>query len=191
MLEKLPKAVGHALEDVRAGITKILYQEEASQAAPEIISLRSPAFVDGGIIPVRYTADGSGLSPPLSWRGAPGRAASLVIVVEDADSPTLNPLVHAIVHDLPAVDGGLEEGALPSGQGGEADPAMGRNSFFKTGWLAPDPPPGHGAHRYVFQIFALDYRLDLDKPPGRGVLAQLMRGHVVGRGKLTGLYARG
>jgi hypothetical protein len=57
-------------------------------------------------------------------------------------------------------------------------------------YLPPDPPSGHGPHRYVFQIFALDTRLDFEKPPGRGALLEAMRGHVLAKGLHIGLYER-
>ena len=61
-------------------------------------------------------------TPPMAWacrRRCTGpacrpQATSLVVIVEDADAPTPQPLVHAIVVDLPAGDGALAEGALPS-----------------------------------------------------------------------------
>ena len=67
---------------------------------------------------------------------------------------------------------------------------VGRNSYFFEGWLPPDPPTGHGEHRYAFQVFALDL---IDFPgftPGRGALVEAMKGSVLGAGILTGLYSR-
>ncbi len=63
------------------------------------IEVASLAFADHAPIPARYTADGDGLSPPLAWRALPPEASAVVLLVEDADSPTPNPLVHAIVVD--------------------------------------------------------------------------------------------
>jgi phosphatidylethanolamine-binding protein (PEBP) family uncharacterized protein len=40
---------------------------------------------------------------------------------------------------------------------------QGHNSYFTHRYLPPDPPPGHGPHRYAFQIFALSEYLA--KPP--------------------------
>ncbi len=80
------------------------------------ITLGSLAFADHAPLPTRYTADGEGLSPPLQWTGVPAGTASLVLLVEDADSPTPNPLVHAIVVGLPPEDGALAEAAMPSAE---------------------------------------------------------------------------
>ena len=190
MLEKMPPAIGRALKGVRAGLGTLVSQDEAFAAVPDVIAVTSTAFAAEGEIPQRYTDDGEKLSPPLEWIGVPPEARALVLLVEDADSPTFRPLVHAILGDLPPVDGGLAEGALPSPGSGEERFGMGRNSFLHTGWLPPDPPRGHGPHRYAFQLFALDEVPVFAKPPGRSALVSALHGHVIAKGMLVGTYAR-
>lgn len=186
MLDKLPHAVGHALEGTRAGLDAITLNHVE---APATITLTSPAFAPDEVLPTRFTADGTGISPPLRWTGVPAAAKALVILVEDADSPTPQPLVHAIVHGLPAADTGIEEGALPGPAGGGTT-EVGRNSFLHAGWLPPDPPPGHGPHRYVFQVYALDVTPELGSSPGRSALVSAMAGHVLAKGGLIGIFGR-
>ena len=186
MLEKLPDAVGHALSGTRAGQDALtLHRVEA----PSGIVVTSSAFEAGAAMPVRFTADGKGVSPPLHWAGIPAGTRSVVLLVEDADSPTPNPLVHAIVHDLPGADGGLAEGAM-TGPAGEGGAEMGRNSFLRSGWLPPDPPPGHGPHRYVFQVFALDIDQSDAASIGRSGLVAMMTGHVLAKGAMTAVFER-
>ena len=79
---------------------------------------------------------------------------------------------------------------VPDGAGGDMRGDVGRNSSFVEGWLPPDPPPGHGEHEYIFQLFALSEPLDLDPDPGRSALLAAMDGKVIGLGLLTGTYAR-
>ena len=183
MLEKLPDVVGQALRTTRAGLEALTL---GRFEAPSGIVVTSPAFDAGAAMPVRFTADGAGVSPPLRWTGVPAGTRSVAVLVEDADSPTPKPLVHAIVHDLPAGDGGLEEGAM-AGEGGAP---VGRNSFLRSGWLPPDPPPGHGPHRYVFQVYALDLDPADAASPGRGDLVELMTGHVLATGTLVATFER-
>ncbi len=185
MLEKVPASVGRALGSVRAGATKLALYDEAFAAAPESLEVSSPAFADGQAIPARHSADGVGTSPALAWR-LPGDAAALVLIVEDSDSPSPEPLVHAIAWNLDAANDGLPEGALT----GEPSVQTGRNSYFRTDWLPCDPPTGHGPHRYAFQLFALDTPLSFDSPPGRAALLAAMKGHVLARGALIGTYER-
>jgi Raf kinase inhibitor-like YbhB/YbcL family protein len=189
MLERLPTQVGHALRGVRPGLDKILLNDP-QLGQPASLPVHSRAFDDGGTLPQRYTADGEGLSPPVQWHRVPADARSVAVVIEDADSPTPRPLVHAIVWNLPGEDGVLGEGVLNTMHAtGSSD--LGRNSMLKHAYLPPDPPPGHGPHRYAFQVFALDCVPDHGEAPGRSKLLELLRGHVLARGLLVGVYERG
>ena len=188
MLEKLPDAIGHLLKGVRPGLDKTVYHDERLAGVQASIAVSSTAFADGAALPVRFTDDGAGVSPPLHWDGVPRGSAAVVIVVEDADSPTPAPLVHLIVHGLRGDDASLPEGAA------SADPpavATGHNSFMKNSWLPCDPPPGHGDHRYVFQVFALDAAPDMGEHPGRSTVADALAKHAIAKGVLIGTYGRG
>jgi len=192
MLENLPEAVGHALRHARAGLDKIAFNRCGLRAGHASLAVSSLAFADHMPIPERYTADGEGLSPPLAWGGVPAGAASLVLIVEDADAPTPQPLVHAIAVDLPAdAQGALAEGALESaGHEGQEDVHEGRNSYLMAGWLPPDPPPGHGSHRYAFQLFALGSGEPFSGTPGRDAVMEAVRERGLASGCLIGTYAR-
>ncbi len=186
MLEKLPSALGHALERVRAGFDKIASEDETMRAPGGLI-LGSPAFVEGGALPASCTADGAGVSPPLTWSGVPTAAMTLALIVEDADSPTPEPIVHALAWGL-SLNGELVEGALNGdGSGGVV---TGRNSYRKRGWLPPDPPSGHGPHRYVFQLYALSAAPGIDGAPGKGDFLDAIRPLLLAGGRLTGTYER-
>jgi Raf kinase inhibitor-like YbhB/YbcL family protein len=197
MLEKLPEGLGHALVNQRAGMEKIIYNQLHGKRDTARLGVSSKAFGFNGRLPTRYTADGEGVSPPLAWDDCPADAASLAIIVEDADSPTPHPLVHAIVVDIPLQDRSIPEGALNS-LGHERDnrrqesPGMevGSNSFFEHGWLPPDPPPGHGEHRYVFQVFALPAGAFFSKTVGRREFINVVLDRAVAAGCLIGTYER-
>jgi len=190
MLEKLPAVVGHALRDRRAGLEKIALNRSGLRTGQGLLHVASLAFADHAPIPARYTADGEGVSPPLDWSGVPPGAESVVVVVEDADAPTGDPLVHAIVVGLPGGDGNLHEGALDS-PGHEGDDVQeGRNSYFRAGWLPPDPPPGHGQHRYVFQVFALGPGEAFSGKPGRDDVIEAIQQRGLASGMVIGTYER-
>ena len=190
MLEKLPDAVGHALSGVRAGLDQTLYHAVDLRQGMAAITVASLAFADHAPMPQKYSADGAGLSPPLHWSGVPAAATAVALIVEDADSPTPAPLVHAIVVDLPAGDGALAEGVMS--ELGEVPPVvpMGRNSYLQAAWLPPDPLPGHGAHRYVFQIFALAPGPAFEGMPGRDALRAVLVERGLASGCLIGTYER-
>ena len=193
MLEKLPDVIGHALHGVRAGLDAIVYNTLGLREGMAAIALTSLAFTDHAPLPARYTADapdGDGVSPPLQWTGLPEGARCAVLLVEDADSPTPQPLVHAIVVGLPSGDGALPEAALPSGDQPGNGVHVGRNSYLQAAWLPPDPPPGHGVHRYAFQLYALDAVPEFSETPGRDEVIDALRAHAVAIGLLIGTCER-
>jgi len=193
MFEKLPQAVGEALGDVRAGLTQTLFHAVDLRQGTARLSLGSLAFADHAPIPEQYTADGVGLSPPLHWSGVPAQAIELALIVEDADSPTPQPLVHAIVHGLPVPPdgtGALAEGVMDAADGTDPQVPMGRNSLLMARWLPPDPPPGHGVHRYVFQLWALQAGEALPDVPGREALATALAARALASACLIGTYER-
>ncbi len=188
MLEKLPDMIGHALREMRAGLDQIAFNNAGLRSGMGLLQVGSLAFADHAPIPQRYTADGEGTSPPLQWTGVPANAASLVLIVEDADSPTPHPLVHAIAVDLAPADGSLPEGAIHGA--GDDRVHEGRNSTLSAGWLPPDPPPGHGTHRYAFQLFALGPGELFEGTPGRDEVMEAVRERGLASGCLIGTYAR-
>lgn len=189
MLEHMPRRVGEALRGFGPGLDKLMINRDFA-GTPDGIAVTSPAFADGAPMPADHTEDGRKLSPPLAWRGVPPGAAEVVLVIEDADSPTPAPLVHTILVGLPGRDGVLESGELKSPGSAGRDYRLGKNSFLNAEYLPPDPPTGHGPHRYAVQVFALDAPLSLDGEPGRGALAAAMKGHVLSKGLLIGTYER-
>lgn len=190
MLENLPDALGHVLRHHRAGLDALAFHHTGLRSGMAALDVRSLAFADHAPIPALYTADGEGLSPPLQWTGVPANAASLVLIVEDADAPTPKPLVQAIVVGLPPEDGALAEGALNQPPPEDGALRLGRNSYLFARWLPPDPPPGHGAHRYAFQLFALAAGADFGDTPGREAVLEAVQEYGLASGVLIGTYTR-
>lgn len=192
MLEKMPAPLGRALKRVHAGAQDLAVVHTELTGVNAIIEVSSPAFAYNEPIPARYTADGDGTSPPLDWRGVPLNAEAVALLIEDPDSPTPLPMVHAIAWDLPGSDASLPEGALPNRkqQPDASTQGLGRNSMLSASYLPPDPPRGHGVHRYVFQVFALDIAPRFESPPSRKTLLEKIRGHVIAKGLLIGTYER-
>ena len=193
MLEHVPSWLGKALTGVRAGAGKLAIVQPELGARFASIDLSSPAFAHEARMPPRFTADGEGVSPPLVWGTLPAGTARLALLVEDADAPAPQPLVHAVLWGLPADAGRIAEGTIVADGAGSTDGRdVGRNSYFREGWLPPDPPAGHGVHRYAFQLFALDAgAADPGDTPGRAALMAAMAGHVLAAGLLIGTYSRG
>jgi Raf kinase inhibitor-like YbhB/YbcL family protein len=159
-------------------------------AAPETLIVTSEAFPDGTAMPFRFTEDGERVSPPIEWSGIPDGTAAILLIIEDADSPTPKPLVHAIVIDQREGSASLAEGEIsePVQMWGHFE--LGRNSFFRRAYLPPDPPPGHGPHRYAFQVFALSDAPGPNTIDGRSAALDAMIGNVIAKGCLIGTYER-
>ena len=191
MLEKLPESVGRALVNQRAGMDQVVYNHLHAQRALPRLTVTSPTFAFNSRLPVRYTADGEGISPPLAWGDSPADTAAFAIIVEDADSPTPHPLVHVIAIDMTAEDRAITEGALSAPNETPPELEIGTNSFFRHSWLPPDPPPGHGEHRYVFQVFALRDGPPFSKTAGRKEFIETILDRAVAVGCLIGTYERG
>jgi Raf kinase inhibitor-like YbhB/YbcL family protein len=145
------------------------------------LALESSAFEHAQAIPSRYTCDGEDLSPPLRWANVPDETRSLALLVDDPDAPS-GVFTHWVAW-------GLDPGADELGEG-QAAPSEGRNDFGTVGYRGPCPPPGHGRHRYLFRLYALDGDLELDSGAGKAELEQAIVGHVLTTADLVGTYER-
>lgn len=192
MVAGLPSWFGRMLRGMRAGMGKTLFSDPVLAGIPVSIVVSSDAFTNGASIPRAHTDDGEKTSPAIAWVGVPAQAKSVALLVEDADSPTPSPFVHLVAWDLPGRDGALAAGACDSSGASPSIPLkLGRNGLFGLGYTAPDPPPGHGPHRYLFQVYALDRPLEFRSAPTRRDLAKDLRRCAIAKGALEGVYQRG
>lgn len=154
------------------------------------LTLTSPSFQHGGMIPLRHTCEGDDLSPALVWRGLPAKTQSLALIVDDPDAPDPQApkmtWVHWVLYNLPPTTAELAEGVpakqLPAGT------LQGLNDWSRTGYGGPCPPIGR--HRYFHKLYALDVMLPDLKHPGKGALEKAMQGHVLAQAELIGLYQK-
>lgn len=180
--------IGRVLRHRRAGEHTLVWARPDLQA-PETFTLTSPAFAHGTPIPPHYRGRifGPNLSPPLAWSPPPAGAVELVLVVQDPDVPFGKPATHCLTCGIDPARANLPEDALanPSPVGGLRH---GKGVFGRRGWAGPMPIPSHGPHSYVFQLFALDRRLDLGESFTLAEALAAMAGHIVGRARLDGTY---
>jgi len=168
----------------------ILFSAMAARAQEERLALTSPVFRDGGEIPRKYTCDGEDVVPPLSWSGVPGRARSLVLIVDDPDVPDpaapKRTWVHWVVYDIPPTASGIAEGG--GGRGLPPGSKEGTNDWQRSAFGGPCPPIGR--HRYFHKLYALDVVLAELKAPTKAELEKAMHGHVIASAVLMGTYER-
>jgi Raf kinase inhibitor-like YbhB/YbcL family protein len=143
----------------------------------------SPAFSDGGAIPVEYTCDGTDTSPELEVVGVPLPTVSLVIIVEDPDAP-LGTWYHWVEFDIAAATGSFD---VPHGTTTIGVPGV--NSWHLEGYLGPSPLEGE-EHRYVFGIYALSSTLDLPAGVDADEVIAVMGDHLISPAELVGSFRR-
>jgi Raf kinase inhibitor-like YbhB/YbcL family protein len=143
------------------------------------LSVTSSAFTDGGMIPSKYTCEGSETSPPLKVTDIPDRTKSLSVIVNDPDAPVPGGFTHWVIWNLDN-KGIISEGCKSGEQG--------LNGANKSGYKGMCPPTG--THHYHFKVYALDARMDIDKNSNKAALEKAMEGHILGEGELVGLYAK-
>lgn len=153
----------------------------------QILSVTSPAFVDGGPLPQKYTADGADVAPPLSWSEVPPDTKSVAILCEDPDAPKKN-FAHWVLYDItPSINelpGQAMHDQVPQ------NAKVGTNDFGRLGYAGPCPPPSSEPHRYEFKVFALDKTLELDRAATRDQVCSAMESHILAEGQIVGRYGR-
>lgn len=149
--------------------------------------IKSPAFVDGGSIPSKYTCDSEAdLSPPLNWSQAPLGTKSFALICDDPDAPS-GTWVHWVAWNIPAKATHLKEGlekksALADGT------KQGITDFRRPGYGGPCPPSG--THRYFFKLYALGTTPELPTTTTKTELEAAMRGHILAEARIMGTYNR-
>ena len=149
--------------------------------------LSSDAFPANGTIPVRYTCDGEGLSPPLSWSNVPEGTRSFALILEDPDAP-IGTYTHWVLYNIPGEMRELPAG-IPPGRELPDGELQGVNSAREAEYAGPCPPSG-STHRYVLSVWALDDSVDPSGTVDAATLRKAMEKHVLGTGQLTGTYRR-
>lgn len=152
-------------------------------------SLTSKDIKDGGTAPtwmlsgLMGIAGGKDTNPHLSWSGFPQETKSFVVTCFDPDAPTPSGFWHWAVSHIPASLTSLEQGEsanLPAGALGH------RNDGGTDSFIGCAPPAGHGAHRYIFCVTALDTdELDFDATASPAVVNFNLFFHGIARAFLT------
>lgn len=129
---------------------------------------------------------GEDTNPQLSWAGFPEETKSFVVTCYDPDAPTPSGFWHYCVSNIPAT-------VTSIARGGADNPGEGalvhQNDGGSHGFLGFAPPAGHGTHRYIFCITAVDVeKLDVDENATPAVVNFQLFEHGIGRAFLTVLH---
>lgn len=168
------------------------------EAASGIASFQvgSESFEDGQVLPPAQTsvvlgAGGQDESPQLSWSGAPEGTRGYAVTVFDPDAPG-GGYWHWAVANLP-----VDTTSLPAGAGSRDNALLPsravqlKNDAGFSGFVGAAPPPGHGPHRYLLVVHALDTeQLPVSSDDSAASIVSKLADHSLGRARLTGMFER-
>jgi len=151
------------------------------------LTLTSPAFEDGGMIPSKYTCDGENISPELHVSGIPEGTKSLVLVMDDPDIPdtvkqslSIEKFNHWAVYNINPDTKVIAEGTVTGNEG--------LNSGGSIGYMGSCPPDRE--HRYFFRLYAVSGTLTFIKAPTLDEVEIAAQGMSLGSATLMGRYER-
>jgi len=152
----------------------------ATSVSAGSLQITSPSFNQNEVLPTQFTCDGAGTSPALRFSGTPRRARSLVLIVVDPDVPT------SIKPDGRFLQWALWNLSASRTELIEGQRALGLNDNGPGGYIAPCP--SNGEHRYLFQLYAIDFVIGNATISNEADLRRVMDGHILEQSELVGRY---
>jgi Raf kinase inhibitor-like YbhB/YbcL family protein len=172
--------------------------QRPAAAPPPPLRLASTDISDGKPIPAKFTcaAGADAVSPALQWAQAPRATASFALIVHDIEPRPrkgVDDILHWMVWNMPAGANSLPQSVspasadLPDGSH-QTNGAPGNGNF---GYRPPCPPQEVPVpHHYVFELFALDEKLDLPATATRADVLKAMDGHIAGHASFVAPFNR-
>lgn len=139
-----------------------------------------------------FDCNGANISPQLSWSNAPTGTKSFAITVYDPDAPTGSGFWHWLVFNIPADTKELVTGSgstngklLPEGA------VQSITDYGIKGYGGPCPVVNHGAHRYVFTVYALKVdKLDVNPETNPAVVGFNLWSNTIEKASIVIYYER-
>jgi Raf kinase inhibitor-like YbhB/YbcL family protein len=133
-------------------------------------------------------AGGEDQSPQLSWSGFPEETRSFAVTVYDPDAPTGSGFWHWAVANLPGTVTELPAG-VGDGSSLPGDAITLRNDAGLRRFVGAAPPPGHGHHRYIVAVHALQVeKLDVTEDSSPAYLGFNLFSQAIARALIHGTY---
>lgn len=149
-------------------------------------ALQSPAFTNGGRLPVEFTGDGDSSTPPLEWNEPPAGTKVFALIMHHVD-PQGKTKWYWTLYNIPG-----DFRALPVNVKGVG--ALGNNSVNGQASYAPPHSKGPGDKTYVLTLYALSGPVQPSVPPAevtRDVLLAAIKDKILASSELRVVYARG
>ncbi len=144
--------------------------------------LSSSVVEDLKSLPVEFTGDGDGISPPLEWIGAPASTKGYALIMDHV-APGGDKKWYWTVYDIQASTSSLPKDSQKIGKIGTG---------FK-GQVGYEPPhsKGPGAKTYVLTMYALSGPIQVSGTPGREELIAAMKDKVLASSSLRVVHTSG
>ena len=191
-------ATGVAMIAMAAVMTltpKMVGQDKGGKKAPAGpgLTLTSPDFTDGGVIPNKFTqADPMPVSPKLDWTNVPPGVVSFTLIFHDPDGApgkNVEDVLHWMAFNIPGTSTGLV-----GGQSADATLSDGtvqaKNRGNRVGFMGPGAGAAGPYHHYTFELYALDTKLSLGPDTTRADVLKAMDTHVIAKAALEGRFHR-
>ena len=176
-------------------ITNQAIAQQGRRPAPQVMTLTSTAWPDGGAIPKKFSQAGDEVSPPFEWSNVPDGTVSFVLIARDLDAATgtgTDDVLLWMLWNIPGASRSLPESVPHGSQLADGTRQMSVSGPYYRG---PGAPAAGPAHHYTFELFALDSMLEVPaagQSPAQTRVAILaaMAGKVRGKAAYVGLFKR-
>jgi Raf kinase inhibitor-like YbhB/YbcL family protein len=175
-----------------AGST-VAQNKGASPKPPAVpgLTLTTPDFTDGGIIPDKFTfAVQKFVSPKLEWSNVPQGTVSFALIFHDPDEALhkkIEDVLHWLVFNIPGTARELPANLAPDPT--LPDGTIQAKSVRRTpGYMGPGADAPGPYHHYTFELFALDTKLNLGPDATRADVLKSIDGHILAKAVLVGRF---
>ncbi len=158
---------------------------------PRTMQMSTPSFADGGDAPEKHTCLAKEpVSPGWTWIDPPTSTQTYVLMFHVPDvhpNKGKDDSFHWAVWNIPGTARSLPEG-IPA----KTPLADGSQQTVHNGHVGYSPMcgrPGKKLH-YMFELYALDTKLDLKPDADRDDILNAMHGHIVGKNVYIGRFSK-
>jgi hypothetical protein len=157
------------------------------------LTLSSPDFTDGGVLPAKFTqAVASPVTPALDWTNVPDGTVTFALILEDIDTALqrkTDDVLHWMAFNIPGTSRQLPQGVATDAQLPDGT-VQAKNTRGAAGFMGPGAPAAGPDHHYIFELYALDQKLTLGPDATRQQLLDAMQGHILGKGVIVARFHR-
>lgn len=159
---------------------------------PATMQMSTPSFTDGGLAPDKHTClVKDPVSPGFTWIDPPTKTVSYTLIFHVPDvhpNKGMDDSFHWAVWNIPGTARALPEG-LPAKSPLPDGSQQTKNSHGDIGYSPMCGRPGKKLH-YMFELYALDIKLNLSADAKRDDILKAMDGHIIGKNVYIGRFSK-